>query len=111
MYVFEDNTASIKWGNNITTGRERGKHIDIWKGHFAHEVSQNEKMLPMCVLTASQHVVISTKGLRFSQWQACTEGILRRRSRLLKAPSSSRGDGSPRLRRITMALKISQVGP
>ena len=37
--VYEDNTAYIEWGNNVTVigGRERAKHIDIRK-HFAHEV-------------------------------------------------------------------------
>ncbi len=41
--VYEDNTACIKWGNNIISGRERAKHSDIRK-HFAHEVIQNGEM-------------------------------------------------------------------
>ncbi len=32
--VYEDNIACIEWENNIIGGRERAKHIDIWK-HFA----------------------------------------------------------------------------
>ena len=34
--VYEDNTACIKWGNHVSGGRERAKHIDIRK-HFAHD--------------------------------------------------------------------------
>jgi hypothetical protein len=40
--VYEDNTASIEWGNNVICGRERAKHIDIRK-HFAHEVIRNAR--------------------------------------------------------------------
>jgi hypothetical protein len=29
--VSEDNMACIEWGNNIVGGRERAKHVDIWK--------------------------------------------------------------------------------
>jgi hypothetical protein len=35
--VYEDNIACIEWGNNVISGRELAKHIDIRK-HFAHEV-------------------------------------------------------------------------
>jgi hypothetical protein len=38
--VYKDNTACIKWGNNIIGGREHAKHIDNRK-HFSHEVIQN----------------------------------------------------------------------
>jgi hypothetical protein len=38
--VFEDSNACIEWSNSIIGGRERAKHIDIWK-HFAHEAIQN----------------------------------------------------------------------
>ena len=41
--IYEDNSACIEWGNNVIGGRERAKHIDIWK-HFAHEVIQNGAM-------------------------------------------------------------------
>ena len=42
--VYEDNTACIEWGSVVIGGRERAKHIDIWK-HLAHEVIQNGEML------------------------------------------------------------------
>jgi hypothetical protein len=41
--IYEDNTACIEWGNNVISGRERAKHIDIRK-HFAHQVIQNSQM-------------------------------------------------------------------
>ncbi len=75
--VYEDNTACIEWGNNIIGGRERTKHIGIRK-NFAHEVIQNGEMrfvLPV-VPTSSQLADILTKGLHYSQWQACVKGIL-----------------------------------
>jgi hypothetical protein len=59
--VYEDKTACIKWGNNIIGGRERAKHIDIWK-HFAHEVIQNGEMRLVRVPTFSQLADILTKG-------------------------------------------------
>ena len=30
--AYQDNTACIKWGNNVICGRERAKHIDIRNG-------------------------------------------------------------------------------
>ena len=41
--VHEDNNTCIEWGNNVISGREWAKHIDIRK-HFAHEVIQNGKL-------------------------------------------------------------------
>ncbi len=78
--VYEDNTACIEWGNNIIGGRERAKHIDIRK-HFAHEVIQNGEMLLVRVPTSSQLADILTKGLHYSQWQACVEGFLSKKVR------------------------------
>ncbi len=74
--------ACIKWGNNIIGGRERAKHIDIWK-HFAHEVIQNGEMRLVRVPTSShwQLADILTKGLHYQQWQACVEGILSKKVR------------------------------
>ena len=63
--VYEDNTACIKWGNNVIGGRERAKHIDIRK-HFVHEVIQNGEMLLVRVPTASQLTTVFTKGLHYS---------------------------------------------
>ncbi len=72
--VYEDNTACIEWGNNVISGWERAKHIDIRK-HFAHEVIQNGEMRLVRVPTSSQLADILTKGLHYPQWQACVEGI------------------------------------
>jgi hypothetical protein len=58
--VYEDNTACIEWGNNVISGRERAKHIDIRK-HFAHEVIWNGEMKLIKVLTTSQLADILTK--------------------------------------------------
>jgi hypothetical protein len=73
--VYEDNTACIEWGNHVIGGRERAKHIDIWK-HFAHEVIQNGQMKLISVATANHLADILTKPLYFPQWQACVAGIL-----------------------------------
>ncbi len=64
--VYEDTTACIEWGNNVISGQERDRHIDIRK-HFAHEVIQNGKMLLVRVPIASQLVDIFTKGLHYQQ--------------------------------------------
>ncbi len=61
--VHEDKSACIEWGNNVTGGRERAKHIDIRK-HFAHEVIQNGEIK---VPTSAQLVDILTKGLHLPQ--------------------------------------------
>jgi hypothetical protein len=73
--VYEDNTACIEWGNNVILGRERAKHIDIWK-HFAHEVIQSGHMKLVCVSTTSQVADILTKPLHYQQYLACVAGIL-----------------------------------
>jgi hypothetical protein len=73
--VYKDNTACIKWGNNVIGGRERAKHIDIRK-HFAHEVIQNGHMKLIRVSTTSQLADILTKPLHFPQYLACVAGIL-----------------------------------
>ena len=77
--IYEDKTACIEWGNNIISGRERAKHIDIRK-HFAHEVIQNGQMLLVKVPTASQMADILTKGLHLPQVLACVDGLLHPRS-------------------------------
>jgi hypothetical protein len=51
--IYEDNTACIKWGNNVISGRERAKNINIRK-HFAHEVIQNSAKRLIKVPTAQQ---------------------------------------------------------
>ncbi len=78
--VYEDKshkTACIEWGNNIISGREPGKHIDI-RTHFAHDVIQNGQgeMRFVRVPTSSQLDDILTKGLHYQPWQTCVEGIL-----------------------------------
>jgi hypothetical protein len=73
--VYEDDNACIKWGNNVTGGRERAKHIDIRK-HFAHEVIQNGHMKLIRVATSRQLADILTKPLHFSKRQECVAGIL-----------------------------------
>jgi hypothetical protein len=70
--------ACIEWGINVIGGRERAKHIDIWK-HFAHEVIQNVEMLLIKVSTSAQLADILTKGLHLQQITVCVEGILGRR--------------------------------
>ncbi len=60
--VYKDNTACIEWGNNIISGRDRAKHINIRK-NFAHEVIQNGEMRLVWVPTSSQLADILTKGL------------------------------------------------
>jgi hypothetical protein len=77
--VYEDNTACIEWGNHVIGGRERAKHIDIRK-HFAHEVIQNQEMRLIKVDTSLQLAEIFTKPLPFPQFQACIQGILRRKT-------------------------------
>ena len=73
--VYEDNTVCIEWGNSVIGGRQRAKHIDIWK-HFAHEVIQNGHMKLIRVAISQQLAGILTKPLHFPQWQACVAGIL-----------------------------------
>ena len=51
--VYEDNTACIEWTNNVFGGRERAKHIDIWK-HFSHEAAQLGHLRLYRVPTADQ---------------------------------------------------------
>ena len=75
--VYEDNTACIEWGNNVISGRERAKHIDIRK-HFAHEVIQNGQMRLVKVPTSAQMADILTKGLHLPQVLACVDGLLQR---------------------------------
>jgi hypothetical protein len=58
----KDNAACIKWGNNVISGRERAKHIDIRK-HLAHEVIRNGERQLIKVSTTSQLADILTKGL------------------------------------------------
>jgi hypothetical protein len=58
--VYEDNTACIEWGNNVISGRERAKHIDIRK-HFSHEVILSEEMKLIKVSTTLQLADILTK--------------------------------------------------
>ncbi len=67
--VCQDNTACIEWGNNIISGRERTKHIDIRK-HFAKEVIQNGEMRHFRIPTSTQLADILTKGVHYLQWQA-----------------------------------------
>jgi hypothetical protein len=62
-------------GNNVISGRERTKHIDIRK-RFANEVIQNGHMKLIRVATSQQLADILTKSLHFPQWQACVAGIL-----------------------------------
>ncbi len=73
--VCEDNTACLKWGNNVIGGRERAKHIDLRK-HFEHEVIQNGRMKLARVSTASQLADILTKPLHCPQYLACVAGNL-----------------------------------
>ncbi len=77
--MYEDNTACIECDNNVISGRERAKHINIRK-HFAHEVIQNSQMLLVKVPTASQMANILTKGLHLPQVLACVDGLLHQRS-------------------------------
>ncbi len=79
--IYEDNSACIEWGptvGQLIGGRERAKHIDIWR-HFAHEVIQNGAMRLVKVLTSAQLADILTKGLHHPQVQTCVEGILGRK--------------------------------
>ncbi len=71
--IYEDNTACIKWGNNVIGGRKRAKHIDI-KKHFAHEVIQNGAMRLIKVPIAQQIADILTKGLHLPQFLAWALG-------------------------------------
>ena len=73
--LFEDNTACIEWGNNITGGRERAEHIDIRK-HFAHEAIQNCHVTTVKVSTTSQLADIMTKVVKSDQWEMCISGLL-----------------------------------
>ena len=75
MYVYEDYTACIEWGNHVIGGRERAEHIDIRK-HFAHETIQDLKMHLIKVDTSRQLAGIFTKLLQLQQYLACREGIL-----------------------------------
>ncbi len=96
----EDNTACIEWGNNVISGRERAKPIDIRK-HFAHEVRL------VRVPTASQLADVFTKPLHYPQWKACVEGIHG------KSIIDSVSLGISVLKRgwIVKSLKSSHVGP
>ena len=76
--IHENNSACIEWGNNVISGRERAKHIDIRK-HFAHEIIQNGAMQLIKVPTSAQLADILTKGLHLPQVQMCVEGILGRK--------------------------------
>ena len=77
--IYDGNTASIEWCNNVIGGRERAKHIDIRK-HFAHEVIQNGEMRPVKVPTALQLAdILLTKGLHLPQVLACVDGPLGRK--------------------------------
>ncbi len=73
--MYEDNTSCIEWGNNVISGRERAKHIDILK-HFAHEVIRNGEMKLIKVSTTSQLADILTKGLLLPQFLTCVNGVL-----------------------------------
>ena len=75
MYVYEDYTACIEWGNHVIGGRERAEHIDIRK-HFAHETMQNRKMRLVKVDTSNQLADIFSKTLQLPQFIAFREGIL-----------------------------------
>ena len=70
-----DNTACIEWGNHIIGGRERAKHIDIWK-HFAHEAIQNRHMRLIRVSTDEQLADIFTMALPFPQFEKCLMGLM-----------------------------------
>ncbi len=102
--VYEDDTACIEWGNNVISGRERVKHIDIRK-HFAHEVIRNGEMKLIKVSTTSQRADILTKGLHLPQFLASTASSEWTRTSSRNGPLSSRGGGSLRL------PESSHVGP
>ena len=73
--VYEDNTACIEWSNNIISGRERAKHIDIRK-HFAHEAIQNGHLRLLRVSTTQQLADIFTKSIHPTPWVNCLSSIL-----------------------------------
>jgi hypothetical protein len=79
ILIYEDNTACIERGNNVISGRERTKHMDIWK-HFADEVIQHGQMRLVKVPTAQQMADILAKGLHLPQDTACVDGLLGRKS-------------------------------
>ncbi len=58
----EDSNACIEWGNYITGGRERAKHIDIRK-HLGHEVIHNENTRMIRMDTSNQLADVFTKSL------------------------------------------------
>ncbi len=115
--VYDDNTACIQLGNNVIFGRERAKHIYIWK-HFAHEGIQNGEMLLVRVPTASQLADIFTKGLHYPQGQACVEGILGKTFKPSEGTSDlkrgwiaeSSGDGQGSRRRSFRGLLRHELG-
>jgi hypothetical protein len=67
--IYEDNNACIEWSNYTIGGRERAKHIDIWK-HFAHKAVQNGHLRMVRVSTSKQLADIFTKGLHAQPWAA-----------------------------------------
>jgi hypothetical protein len=76
--VYGDNTICIERENNVISGRERAKHMDIRKD-FAHEAIQNGHMKLISVAISQQLADTLTKPLHFPQWQACIAGILGRK--------------------------------
>jgi hypothetical protein len=72
--VYEDNTACIKWGNHVISGRERTKHIDIHK-HFAHEIIQNCKMCLIKVDILEQLADVFIKALPYLLFHPCIQKI------------------------------------
>jgi len=67
-----DNTACIKWTNNIIGSRESAKHIKIRK----HFTVRNGHMILRKIATTSQLVDIMTKGVKLPQWEICIKGLL-----------------------------------
>ncbi len=46
-WVYEDNNACIKWGNNVIGDSKPAKHIGIRK-NFAHEAIQDASLQCLC---------------------------------------------------------------
>ena len=68
---------SLRIISTIIGGRERAKHIDIRK-HFAHETIKNGHMILKKVATTAKLADLMTKGVKLSQWEMCTKGLLGR---------------------------------
>ena len=64
--------------NNVKSGRERAKHIDMRK-HFAHEAIQNGHLRLVRVDTPEQLADVFTESLQPRLHAACMAGILGRR--------------------------------